>query len=231
MTVIMSLIKIVECEKYAEDFLSGKLFMNPLSHFRKVEEDDENLRGDSDEGMSAIFQPNKIVVKIGDFTIPESDLSGPVKINVDDTGTVNTFCMYSLNNRGFDTVSHETLSLLKRQMIIPESCYRFGNICCVVTNVAEFQKRVIEALKNKKLNGSMGLVNYYDEDSIDGPFDESQIPFNKNNRFEEQREFRIVVTTNRVAKPYTLYVGDLTDICVKTTPEEFNRQFSISLPE
>lgn len=232
MTLIFALVKIVEEEKYADDFMSGKLYMNPLNYFKNYEDKQEEIRGDPDEGLGAILQPQKMELKIADMVIKPSELTGPIKFRFNSSDSLNAFCMYSLNCGNLETITKDQIPILKTQLMIPDSCLEFGSICVVVADVKKFINRVKESIKKSNISGRMGLVEYYDESSKHSFFDQARIGFYKRNKFSDQKEYRIIVEriTNQ-AEPFVLNVGDLSDICKKTTPQQLNETIKLRLPD
>ena len=52
MKTIFFLVKFFDDEKCVNDFISGKLFANRLSYFKKIEKDEYVSRSDRHEGVS-----------------------------------------------------------------------------------------------------------------------------------------------------------------------------------
>ncbi|WP_222860622.1 hypothetical protein, partial [Vibrio cholerae] len=63
--------------------------------------------------------------------------------------TQNVFCIYSLNSRGHDTVSEETIREFKKTLELHESCFGLGKYCVFVTNASEFMKRCQLAIESE----------------------------------------------------------------------------------
>lgn len=191
------------------------------------------MRGDEYEGVIAIYQSKKLgQIKLGEHEILSSDLAAPIVIHCDHLLSHNVFCIYSLNSRGHNTVSAKTLSDFKKTLELHESCFGLGKYCVVITNVSQFIERCQTAIKKLNVNGSLGLVDYFNEREFNGTMPERMLGYQKRNLFSQQREYRVKINLNQsIPRPYVLEVGDLSDIAIMTTPEEFNSQLQLKLPE
>ncbi|WP_042861096.1 hypothetical protein [Dickeya sp. NCPPB 3274] len=152
MSTIFAFVKLFECKEYAEDFLKGKLFMNTIRSFKEYKDENGELSGDEYEGIIALYQPEKLrEVKIGEVTIPASDHAAPIVIHGEDLLDHNVFCIYSLNSRGYSSVSTETLSDFKRTIELNKSCFGLGKFCVVFLNASKFIDRCRAAILEKTL--------------------------------------------------------------------------------
>lgn len=233
MSTIFAFVKLFENRAYAEAFINGKLFMNTIRYFKEYKDESGELRGDEYEGIIALYQPDKIgEIKIGEHTISASDLAAPIVVHGNYLLDHNVFCIYSLNTRGHDTVSAETLSEFKRTIELHESCFGLGKFCVAILNASEFIKRCTLAIEKLNLYGSLGLVDYFDEHEFHGSMPESRLGYQKRSLFSRQREYRIKIDLMRsIPESYTLDIGDLSDIAVITTPREFNEKLELKLPD
>lgn len=233
MVTIFSFVKLFEDKGYAENFVNGKLFMNTIRSFKEYKDKSGELRGDEYEGIIALYQPEKLgEIKIGEHTIPASDLAAPIVRYGNHLLNHNVFCIYSLNSRGHDTVSAETLSDFKRTLELHESCFGLGKYCVVILNASRFIERCQAAIQKLNVNGNLGLVDYFDEREFHGNMPEDKLGYQKRSLFSHQREYRVKIDLNRQeSSPYVLEVGDLSDIAVITTPKEFNAQLELKLPD
>lgn len=233
MAIIYAFVKIFENECHAKDFLSGKLFMNTLRSFKEYTDLAGELRGDKYEGIIALYQPREIdEIKIGDVTIPASELAAPIVVHGNELLNENVFCIYSLNSFGHDSVSSETLAEFRRTIELHESCFGLGKYCVVVLNATEFLLRCRVALEKLNINATLGLVEYFNEHEFHGNLNKDRHGYQKRSLFKHQREYRIKVNLkNHNSSPYFLKIGNLSDIASLTTPKEFNSQLEIGLPD
>ncbi|MGK3369204.1 hypothetical protein [Citrobacter youngae] len=233
MSTIFALVKLFDRKEYAEDFLKGRLFMNTIQSFKEYKDESGELRGDEYEGIAALYQPRKIgEIKFGEIIIPATQLAAPIVVHSNDLLKHNVFCIYSLNSRGYNTVSAETLSDFKRTLELHRSCFGLGQFCVVILNASQFIERCKSAIEAQNFDGQLGLVDYFNENEFHGNMPEDNLGFQKRSLFAHQREFRIKVKTNiPEPSPYFLEIGDLDDIAIITTPKEFNENLELRLPD
>lgn len=233
MPTIFAFVKLFESKEYAESFVNGTLFMNTIRSFKEYKDKSGELRGDEYEGIVALYQPEQLGdIKIGDLTIPASHLAAPIVVHGDDLLDHNVFCIYSLNSRGYNSISQETLSEFKRTLELHESCFGLGKYCVVITNALQFIERCRLAIERQNFNGNLGLVDYFNEHEFHGQMSKEKLGFQKRSLFSHQREYRVKID---IASPepshYFLDVGDLSDIALITTPQNFNEELKLQLPD
>lgn len=216
-------VKTFENASYASQFLSGLLYMNTLDYFVKLEANDSTDRGDRHEGLNAWLQPKDIEIEISGFQIPSADLAAPVSIRSNHQLSKNIFCLHASYVGGKARSKFHTNEEFENQLKIPEKNVSLGMQSIVITNVEEFIFRVKKAaaLMNDSLVGR--IVNYYDPDTSLDVIAEEDAPFNKQIRFEHQREYRLVIDReNQEMMAYQLNVGSLRDIAHEISIKELN---------
>lgn len=233
MSTIFAFVKLFENKEHAQAFVNGKLYMNTIRSFKEYIDESGELRGDEYEGIVALYQPEKLgEIRFGDITVPASDLAAPIVVHGNHLLNHNVFCIYSLNSRGYNTISAETLLDFKRTLELHESCFGLGKFCVVILNATQFIERCKSAIEKKNFNGNLGLVDYFNEHEFHGNMPEDTLGFQKRSLFAHQREYRVKIDTNsEEPKPYFLDVGDLSDIALITTPKEFNEKLELKLPD
>lgn len=206
--------------------------MNTIRSFKEYKDESGELRGDEYEGIVALHQPSRLgEIVIGGHSIPASELAAPIVIHCNDLLKHNVFCIYSLNSRGHDSVSAETLSEFKRTLELHESCFGLGRHCVIITDAKKFISRCKDAVEKLNVDGSLGLVDYFDEHTFHGGMEPDRLGYHKRSLFKNQREYRVKIDTRReVPSHYFLDIGDLSDIATISTPDEFNSQLEIKLP-
>ncbi|WP_226648450.1 hypothetical protein [Microbulbifer variabilis] len=231
--MIYAFVKIFTEKEHAEAFIKGDLFMQTVSAFKEHRDSSGELRGDPMEGIVAWYQPTNVKVEVGGNQILSEDIAAPIAIHSKSVLDKNAFCIYSLNSRGFEAISAQTLRDFKSILEIHESCYGLGAYCVAVLNAQEFINRCSTAIKDRNLEGSMGLVDYFDELNFSGNFPAEKHGYQKRSFFSRQREYRIVLDINRTpSSSFTLNIGDLSDITSNViSPSEFNKHLEISLPD
>jgi len=144
----------------------------------------------------------------------------------------NVFCICSLNSRGHETVSAETLSDFKRTIELHDSCFGLGKYCVAILNASLFIERCKSAIRRLKFKGNLGLVDYFNEYEFHGNMPGDKLGYQKRSIFSHQREYRVKIDLNRSEPgPYILDVGYLSDIAILTPPKEFNEQLEVKLPD
>lgn len=232
MSTVFAFVKIYDSIGHAYDFVKGKLFMNTIRAFKEHSDEAGELRGDKCEGIIAWFQPESVQVSFAGHKIPSADIAAPIPVHSNDVLRKNAFCIYSLNSRGHDSVNAETLADLKATLQIHKSCFGLGSHCVVVTNATKFKKRIEKAISNLGYSGSLCLVDYFDEKTFSGYLPKERWGYQKRSFFKHQREYRVLIDTELESpKPLFLEVGDLSDICFITTPNEFNSSIKLKLPD
>ncbi len=112
--------------------------------------------------------------------------------------------------------------ILRGNIHIDEENKKFGKYLVVITSPKIFLERITSALKDNGLSSQIGLVEYYDENTSVS-FEENKEIFHKVSNFSYQQEYRIVVNTNSYNRPYILNIGNLEDISIILTIDEFNQ--------
>jgi|GEM_PF-696358 len=223
-------VKVCGEELHREGFLDGRLYMNPLSFFRKYEEGAVANIADRHEGTVSLFQPGQFTMTLSrddlsgwNYTIPAEDFAGPTIIQHDGHNALNVLCLYAVHERGHVFESDEDFeSFVESQMMKPE-VDDLGDYAAVVFDTGAFQKRVLQAIRKKGFAAIAGLVDYYDPATFNGTFDDAQAVLKKRVEYSHQREYRFAMdrgVSEEVA--YTLEVGSLRDIAMGCRTTEVN---------
>lgn len=226
--VIYALAKIFKEKDYAQDFMAGKILMNPLKKFIKKDKVKIPLRDDPEENCVALYQPGHCILKIAGHTI--SDMAGPIRVSLNYLLNCKACSFISVDSREFDSIRPDKLSEFAESLKIDNRCFGFGPYCVAIVHVNEFIDRVSKALLRENMASKMGLVQYYDEATFHGAFGEEEYGFMKRKCYGHQRELRILVQ-GEDENPLILDVGDLSNISILTTPEDFNKTLQVKLPE
>lgn len=224
---IFFLCKFFESDKYASDFLNGKLYANRLAYFRNLEETGRVARGDQHEGIFAWGQPGSIRVEINGHDM-SNDLAGPASLLSDRLAAFNVICMHAGYIRPIDEQTFEDLTQIKQGLLIPEECKKFGQNTVVIKNAPEFLNRIKAAARLKGYSEAHGLVEYYNPGMFSGFFPGITGAFKKQERFRLEREYRIVLETGNIGTDaVVLDIGDIRDIAMRSTIDEINRNMII----
>lgn len=214
---IAYLAKLFEERQYAEDFVAGRLYMNTLGHFVKMEAD-PSMRADNREGTIAQWQPEGMVVQIGDIRIDSDSLAAPITFQMPSLLDTHVLCMAA--GLGIETDCYESF---KDALLLPEPILTMGKFAVLVTNVLEFSRRIRSCLQREQLIWKAQLVAYYDEALQHGYIDDPL--FAKPTRFVFQREYRLAIVNAPVKSgdPFVLDVGDLSDCVTLMAPEDLRK--------
>lgn len=193
--------------------------MNSVIFFKNNELYTDIARYDKHEGIALYAQPKSSFLELNGHQFNMENIGSPITMYFYKNNSKNIFCMWSLatNADGF---------FRDDDIFIDEKNKDFGEDVVVLTSPQLFLERVIEAVKKRKLNTKIGLVNYYDETEHKN-FADNEVLFNKLSKFSYQKEYRVVIDTNIENNPYILEIGDLSDICIITTIAEFNKNIKV----
>lgn len=236
--IIWYLIKFFTEERYADQFMTGGLYLNTLEYFKKAETESSDGRIDSTEAVAAWLQPDDIRIKlnipeIGDCEITKKDLAGPVCLSFDHHNYLHLFCMYAIYTTGFEAIdgkidcAPEDVEDLQRQVKIDERCLKFGKFA-IITPAVAFLDNLKKALKIQNYKATGKLVEYYDNEVFHGMIPMADIPFMKQKRFSYQREFRLCVDAGcKTDSALTINIGDISHICVKVDADNLPGRLEI----
>lgn len=224
---ILFFVKIFQNEKYLNDFISGKLFMNRLSYFQEIEGDLDDNRGDKHEGVLGWLQPDKVAMKFGDIAISPESLAGPVMIQMNHHKNLHVFCMYAgyvEDQENLDKTPEELLERIK----LSEDCLNLGEFAAVIHNPREYMNRVKKAGQYLEYTGGAKCVEYYNPDTFHGSFPEHDVIFKKRLEYSHQKEYRIYLDTKtNDDNPYVLDIGDASDIVTTCKSADINSNFQV----
>jgi hypothetical protein len=209
----MFLLKLGQRE-YMEQFRKGLLYMNTLNYFREL--DGDPARADRYEGVTHIFQPKDVIMRLsvpgfGEITIGSEDLAAATTLSMNSESRCNIFCLHAI-------------TAPVNGALFPSEHEWFGDSIVLVLNTQDFLTRVLAASKARSFMVKGNLVEYYDSDTYTGKLDR----FRKSKRFAHQREYRIAVESPGT-EPLTLDIGNITDITSEVVPlSDANNVFKFS---
>jgi hypothetical protein len=215
-------IKFFKEEVHADQFIRGTLYLNRLSFFRSIEEDDNCTDGrqDKTEALAIWLQPHDLVIEVkmpgvGEAKITKDDLAGPVSISYDHHDNFHIYCLYAVQTTGFGSIggklelTESEAAELQKQVAIDERCFKFWPFAVIVP-ADRFLSHVREPLQGTGHRVRGKLVEYYDDETFHGEITADEIPFKKQKRFSFQKEFRICVDTNTAGTdPLLIDIGEI----------------------
>ncbi|MCX2795339.1 hypothetical protein OQJ62_10450 [Microbulbifer thermotolerans] len=228
-SVIYAFVRIFEQKEHAESFLRGDLRFGRIGAYKSYVDKNGEQRGDPFEGIVSWLQPNMVSIKFGDLVIPSEDIVAPIAIHSNEVLNKFALCLYAIHSGDTETITLEVLDDFKRSLLIHEKSFGLGSYCALITNAREFQNRVCSSLDGK-VNGVMAKVNYFDEKQHFPRLPEKYDGMHKRSSFSHQNEYRVIADFESDDDYFTLNVGDLSDIGLITTPNEFNQKLEVNLP-
>jgi len=182
-------------QPHMEDlFHNGTIYMNPIQYFKNFE--DNELRGDSYEGINAIRNYPE-----GKFEIPSLNFKGHyLNIHLRQSYEAvfgNIFSLYCISSKNWGNPSEFRINKKNR---------KFGSHCVIIKDNPRFLSLIERKLSDLKVHYRHNLVDYYDR--FIG--NRSLTLFNKPMEFAYQNEFRIYADRPSM-DPLSFSIGSLYD--------------------
>jgi len=243
--IILLFIKFFDEEWKADAFLKGNLYCNKISYFKNVEDDEQ--RGDRHEAVSLWLQPKgqKIELTVNDsngrffrsIEITEKDLAAPTSMSFTHHERFHIFCMYAACITEFEeecNTEEEKQQLVERlnaELQVATECYKMGKYAVMIDRM-KFLERVKTEFAKCGLAPFGRLVDYYDDQTFNGPIPYKDIIFNKQKKYSHQNEFRIAFDAKDVGDgPQTVNIGSIADFAVKVESSKINGMIRIGYTE
>ena len=185
--------------------LNGVLHMKRLRAFQNIEHKEI---GDKNDGLSHIYQPNKIALEINGEKI--TGLAGPIKLAEDISFNPHIFCTYAITEKHL---------LLESGNYIDEKCFDFGDSVLIITDYTKFRERISKKLKQIGGYITSDLVEYVPYDSYHGEMG----PFRKFDYHIHQSEYRFVYNSNQKDDTFDFEIGNIEDIATIFPSIESNK--------
>jgi hypothetical protein len=220
---ILLLVKFTD-SKYVESLRQGRLWMNRLAFFQRLEEGAPAGQRDKDEGLFAYHQPDQIRISINGHDVGR--VLSPLEVRqVIQPSFI--FCATA--------VTRESLLKGGGFYTVPADMQAFGDTAVVVHDVEEFKRRIVVALSDDRY-GSVrafpghkvvdGIVQY-----VPRTYHGDMGPFRKFEEYACQGEWRIALIDESAQdeqRSFQLEIGDLTDITTVLKSEDL---ISVNLSE
>jgi hypothetical protein len=234
-------IKFFQQEGWADDFMKGKLFLNRLSYFKKIEAlYNDDGRPDTNEAVAMWWQPDRVRISMnfpafGRIEITEKDLAAPTCMSFEYHDHVHLLCLHAMYTSGLPIIGDKLLleegqvAELHKQLRIDPRCFRFGRFAVIIL-ARPFMDRMTEVMRQQQRRMEYGLVRYYDNNTFHGEIPREQILFYKQKRFEYQREFRIAVAPKLLGTDHLIvHIGDISHFCGKASSHKLNEMLQVQL--
>ena len=228
------LIKYFNNKKFADEFVSGSLYMNSLNYFWNNGFDEQR---DMFEGIVCEVPVNKINV----FPDPWPQMqASDYRFRADGYSFCNVLCFEKLRFTASNELVHADIT---------DSMLKFGNSIVIIHNEDEFVKRVYKAVRSNGFKYMCGEVRYHPQKkngktanegiqtifkSVESQFDIDEVRnrfesvtnrdcFDKTDQYGNQREWRIARYRGiKDTRAYRLEIGDISDIVTVCNSKNFH---------
>lgn len=187
---------------------SGTLFMQRLSKFREIEEQE---RGDPDDGIDHSLQPNQTQLLINGETI--NGVVGPIRIIENTSVDPLAYCLYAFTSDHLKTIGNN---------YIDKRCLEFGDTAVIIKG-ADFYERIKTKCDKIKAEIEGKLVSY-----VDRSYHGKMGSFKKYSNFEHQSEYRFVLNSSIKDENYKFDIGPINDIAELHPADKINELIQIA---
>ena len=187
-------------KSHMEDFVQkGHVYINPSSFFSDCEKG-ANGRMDHFELADHYSHGKGAVVTIAGRSF---NVASPFVLRTGDSQYTHLFCAYLLSDESIERSA-------KNDTVYSTDLWdEFGDYLVFIHDAKKFCEMLAEALKERGLYFKMKAVEYFDEDSYEGPAG----PFMKRSVYRHQEEYRFAVSCEENGPIDDLYLGSLENIC------------------
>ncbi|CNC78715.1 Uncharacterised protein [Yersinia intermedia] len=235
------LVKVFSTEKYREDFLDGKLYMNTIKYFKEYEEEKNNNIGDKNEAVTAWLQPKGLRLIIhppgmDEIIITEKDILGPIIIRTNNHDSYNVLCLTVLHSHEFsinELLTEEQIEQVRGYFKMPEESLNLGAYAVIIPNIPEFISRIKRAAQslidsNEANYFSARKLIYYDSNESLSLENTADAVFHKQKEYEHQSEFRLCLDRGKGTEDaYFFNVESLRDIAFPIPTSEINSKIKL----
>ncbi|MBL7542799.1 MAG: hypothetical protein JNL11_03240 [Bdellovibrionaceae bacterium] len=221
--------------EHLEALQKGKLRASHIGNYKK-EEDRGKPFFDENEAVDAIFDPEKIVIKLkkDDQEIAELIPDPEQKLKIFRESNIPALCFFSLHT-GLELAKpipqgQKGPITIDKHLQVTDHISKFGNDVFVIENVREFHNRLNMKATELGIAIRHGLVEYQDLNSIHGKIPSNKWGLVKDLFYMEEREYRyIFISKERLPDPYFFEVGDLTDISQIMPMDQFKKSYQVTI--
>ena len=224
---IFFLIKFFREEIWADELMSGTLYLNRVSWFKQCEKS-----GDRFEAVTNHVLPGEgVSIKVDGLDLSQAFVSATFQDNW--LNGYHLFCVYAVHSGNIDwrQVSHGDLELLLDQVAIPQvTIDKFGPYAVVIRNWSQFWDRVDSAATDAGYEYRRAFVKYYDPKIYSGIFEGTDALFHKRSDFASESEYRFAFGIDKEDDgPRRIEIGDINDIAIKSPANQISGDFASAL--
>lgn len=225
---------------FIDSLMEGNLYMNNLQYYidREKETGDRGL-GDKLEASQVLTEIEFKMYdnKTGELAFTGTSESINLRFNGDEKKPV--FCLFALTSEHLSIKDEDNEFYITEMAFSHEEVEKmineFGDQLLIIDS-KEFIERVEKAF-NDNGYGYVGAKVNYDDYSINNTKrldsyikNDHEIFFWKDKYFENQNEYRFVITSTDIDEPMVVNIGNISDICTPFSARElFNGDFQIHL--
>ena len=226
---VWALLRIFDNETYRDDFVSGEIRVNTLGAYRRLEQS-EAARRDTMEGITATFPPSRIRITVGGHEIQSKNLVAPVVFHPPGIDAWNVCSFVALHWQADRPIEEEDLPEVSARIRLANENRRFGEHVAVILDARHFLDEIVRRTALMGLEARYGLVQYYDESTVQGFVPATRVGFFKRRSvYADQKEFRIVVERDGPDEEVLwIDISDIAEFALATTTQEFNESVRIS---
>ena len=207
---ILAIIKFGKEEHINDLVRNGVLYLNPLSYFKKSDNDD--FRRDNLEGISGLFQADGAILKmeIDDKFQNVAEIRGSIKFHdFIDGPKVNLYCLHLFRESHIET-------------LVDKLNLEFNDTFVAFKNGDVFLNQIREGIRKAGFKFKEGDVIYQDYSKYSGKLN----LFHKSDKYKYQSEYRFVVYSNST-NPIKITIGDLSNFSIVGPTSDLNRRIRI----
>jgi hypothetical protein len=235
---ILYLVRFFDKEEHADQFIRGRLRLNRLGYYKRLEKSPEDGRGDYAEAPAAWWQKPNFSIEFHDhpeLNIRSENLAGPVLLSFESYSHLSILCMTAIHTGEFEldcesgtiSVAEGDEDKLRQQLRIDPQCFKMGSFAVMVRG-CDFVLRAKNAIKSLGYTYNSTLVDYFDPAVFHGTFSPKKMAFEKRNVFSYQNEYRICVDTHTKGDDVVwIEIGDISDIAAKMPSADVNRIYQV----
>lgn len=230
---VWALLRIFKEEDHRDAFVEGRIRFNTLGFYRRIERADQTGRADSWEGVGGWLDHTQVKLTFAGQEIRSEHLTGSIRMYPPGTHGWNVCSFVALHWPNDRRIPPEELSLVREQLLLPDSLRSLGEYVAIVADGTEFLKAVHGELARRGFVGRDGLVGYVHESTGSRAVDPARIGFVKRrDAFSYQQEFRVIVERdNPDEEVLWLELSDLSTVAIPTTVDEFNEKMDLRVSE
>lgn len=204
-------LKVSKKEFIEKLFSNGSMYCNTFDYFTKIDNPEQR---DIYETTFDLRQGTLTKLTITDKDGKKRSFRPNINSTLRElhTGNIgNMFCLYALKYTDY---------LNKGLINLPKEMYEFGDTCLLILDVHSFLERIRLRLDELNRSFEKGFVRYSDFKSYNG----LRTPFDKDNRFLHQSEYRIYIKPKQdeLIEPLQFEIGNISDISIMCPFERFD---------